>query len=63
MEHVMTDEDELLLLLLLLRRRQMATERRRRVWVREIFQRRQQQGDYHQLLQEIRLSDPESHFR
>ena len=25
--------------------------------------RRRQQGEYHNLLQEMRLSDPESHFR
>ena len=28
-----------------------------------IFTRCQQQGEYYQLLQEMRLSDPESHFR
>ena len=35
----------------------------RRVWVRPIFTQRVQQGEYHNLLQEMRLSDPESHFR
>ena len=29
----------------------------------QFIQRRRQQGDYHNLLQEVRLSDPESHFR
>ena len=32
-------------------------------WVRSIYRRRCQQGDFHSLLQEMRLSDPESHFR
>ena len=43
---------------LVIRRR----HRRRRVWVRPIFTQRVQQGEYHNLLQEMRLSDPESHF-
>ena len=42
----------------ILRRR----NRRRKMWVRPIFARRRQQGEYHNLLQELRLSDPESHF-
>ncbi|XP_062514075.1 uncharacterized protein LOC134189727 [Corticium candelabrum] len=33
------------------------------MWVRPIFQQRRQQGDFHQLLQELRRNDPESHFR
>ena len=41
------------------RRRRQA----RRFWVHSIFTRRRQQGEYHNLLQEMRLSDPESHFR
>lgn len=36
---------------------------RRSVWVRPIFTRRRAQGEYHNLLQELRSSDPESHFR
>ena len=48
-----------LALYVMLRRRR----RRRSVWVRPIFVRRRQQGEYHQLLQEMRLADPESHFR
>ena len=28
----------------------------------EIFSRRRQQGEYHNFLQEMRVSDPESHF-
>ena len=38
-------------------------KKKRSIWVRPIFIRRRQQGDYHNLLQEMRLSDPESHFR
>ena len=49
----------------LLRRRRRRRCRRtyRRMWVRPIYRRRRQQGDYHNLLQEMRLSDPESHFK
>ena len=36
---------------------------KKRMWVRYIFTRRQQQGEYHNLLQEMHVSDPESHFR
>ena len=35
----------------------------RKMWVRPIFTKRRLQGEYHNLLQEMRLSDPESHFR
>ena len=35
----------------------------RSTWIRQIFERRQDQGDYHQLLQEMKLQDAESHFR
>ena len=35
----------------------------RKMWVHPIFTKRRLQGEYHNLLQEIRLSDPESHFR
>ena len=30
---------------------------------RPIFQLRRQQGEYHNLVQEMRLADPECHFR
>ena len=36
---------------------------KRHMWVLYIFSRRQQQGEYHNLLQEMLVSDPESHFR
>ena len=50
----------LVMALYLRRRRRKA---RRSVWVRAIFRRRREQGEYHNLLQEMRLSDTESHFR
>ena len=59
-------EDMLVLLLLLLlwrRHRRNKAKRRRRFWVRPIFHRRVRQGEYHNLLQEVRLCDAESHFR
>ena len=46
---------------ILLRRRRR--KRSKRFWIRPIFMRRQQQGEYHNLLKEMRLSDEESHFR
>ena len=55
----------LLMELLLRRRRKRYRQGRivvRRVWVRAIFRRRREQGNFHNLLQEMRLSDPECHF-
>ena len=62
-----SDEDDaqtaLILGLIVRRRRRRAYSRRKRsVWVRSLFQKRTKQGAYHNLLQEMRLSDPESHF-
>eukprot|EP00118_Oscarella_pearsei_P015909 m.147748 g.147748 ORF g.147748 m.147748 type:complete len:152 (+) comp38474_c0_seq3:202-657(+) len=54
-----TDADEVTVLALIIRRR---CKRRRRMWVRKIFQKRKEQGDYHALLQEMRLSDRDAHF-
>lgn len=51
----------LLTALAIRRRRRRRGERK--VWVRSMFTQRVQQGEYHNLLQEMRLSDPESHFR
>ena len=54
----------LLVLLYLLWRRHCRNKRRpRRFWVRGVFQRRIQHGEYHNLLQEMRLNDSELHFR
>ena len=57
------DELETILLLALHLRRRRHKKTLRSSWVRPIFTRRRQQGEYHNLLQEMRLSDPESHFR
>ena len=56
-----SDEELELVLLLALRRRQR--KKKRSMWVRPIFKLQRQQGEYHNLLQEMRLSDPDSHFR
>ena len=56
-----TSEEEGLILLLALRRKRK--KRTRRMWVRSIFTKRRQQGEFHNLVQELRLVDPESHFR
>ena len=56
-----------ILLLILLRRKRQRRLRSvrviRREWVRSIFRRRRQQGDFHTFLQVLRLAHPESHFR
>ena len=57
------DEDlEMTVVLTSILRRRNRRRRKRKMWVRPIFARRCQQGKYHNLLQELRLSDPESHF-
>ena len=55
------DVEELLLLCIL--KRKLKRRRRRSVWVRTIFSRSRQQGEYHNLLQEMHLSVPDSHYR
>ena len=59
------DEDLRLVLLLvcIYSRRRKRLSSQRSTWIRPIFERRRDQGDYHQLLQEMRLGDTESHFR
>ena len=61
---MMASVDELKVALLsalhLRQKRKKRKTAKRRMWVRYIFTRRQQQGEYHNLL---RVSDPESHFR
>ena len=57
------DVEELLLVCVLKRKLKRRRKRRRSVWVRPIFSKRRRQGEYHNLLQEMRLSDPDSHFR
>ena len=58
-----SDDDYELLLLLACQRRRMKRRKRRAMWVRPIFSKRREQGEYYNLLQEIRQSDPESHFK
>ena len=55
-----SDEEVVLTLLLACRSKR---KRRRTVWVREIFTKRREQGDFHHLIQEMRLHDLENHFR
>ena len=55
-------EEETLLLCLLWRRRKARAKSRRKFWVRSILAKRREQGEFHNLLQEMRLSDPASHF-
>ena len=55
-------DEESLLLLLLLRRRHKTKKGKRLMWVSTIFKRRRGQGEFHNLLQEMRLDDEESHF-
>ena len=40
----------------------MKSKARREVWVRSFFAKRREQGEFHNLLQELRLCDPDSHF-
>jgi len=59
-----------LLLLMLIRRRRRRSEgkekkkwRKKRFWIREIFLRRKELGEYHRLFQELKVSDREYFFR
>lgn len=63
------DDEELLLLLLRRRRRRRRIRASKfnratpRFWVRKIFQRREEYGEYHHLVQELRNEDREYFFR
>ncbi|KAJ8914255.1 hypothetical protein NQ315_003620 [Exocentrus adspersus] len=72
-ENVDVDTDDLLLLLMMMMMMMHTaaasialltanTRKRRRWWVRPIYQKRMQQGDYHNLMREMRLSDCEMFF-
>ena len=51
-------------MLLLMRRRTIAKNKyKKRFWVRRIFQERKQKGEYHLLLQDLRLHDHEYFFK
>ncbi len=56
------DDDLEIVVLALMLRRNRKKRKRRKMWVRPIFAKRRQQGEYHNLLQELRLTDSDSHF-
>ena len=58
-----TSEEEELCVLLLARKKTLERKKRRKMWIRPIFKRRKEQGEYHNLVQELRLDDSESHFK
>jgi len=59
-----TSEEELeLILISSLLRKKRKKRRKRRFWVRPYIKKRYTHGHFCNLLQEMRLSDPESHFR
>ena len=64
---MISDKDMLLLVLLFRgrrRRREGAIKKKsKRVWVREIFLWRKEQGEFHNLVRERRLGDREFYFR
>lgn len=51
------------MLLLLRRTRQRINKYKKRFWVRDIIKRRKELGEYHRLIQEMRLNDHESFFQ
>ena len=53
---------EIALLTVLLSRRQKRRRSKRKMWVRSILSQRRQRGEYHTLLQEMRLNDTQEHF-
>ena len=53
----------LLLILLLVRRRRRRRRRQRQFWVRAIFQTRRTRGEFHSLVNEMRLGDHQSFYR
>ena len=57
------DDDIAIAIILGILHRRRRRKRVKKVWIRSIFTKRRQQGEFHNLLQEMRLSDPESHFK
>ena len=55
--------EDLLLLLSLYRKYKKRKGKRRRYWVRPIFSKRKDRGSFGSLVQEMRVTDPQSHFR
>ena len=60
---VYSSEEETLILYALYRRRKRSLRKPRRFWTRSIYSQRKQLGCYSTLVQEMRLNDPEMHFR
>ena len=58
-----SDEENFEFMALLALKLKRRRKKKRQYWVRPIFQRRREQGDYYNLLQELRLSDPHCHFQ
>ena len=56
------EEEEMLLALAGLYVLKKRKSRPKRFWIRKLLSRRPQQGEYHQLMQEMRLADSESFF-
>ena len=63
----MDDREKVLLLLYMLVRRRFRKQSKkkssRRFWVRDVYLVREQRGAYNHVIQELRLSDRENHFR
>ena len=55
--------EDLLFLLALYRKYKKRKGKRRRYWVRPIFSKRKDRGSFGSLVQEMRVTDPQSHFR
>lgn len=55
-------QNVLLLSLLLIARTKQRKRQTKRFWMRDIFKNRKQQGAYHNLLNEMRLTDTEKYF-
>ena len=63
---VSSEEEEIALLgyvLVIDDEKKKKKRRKHRFWVREIFKKREQQGVFSNLLQELRLSDREFYFK
>ena len=58
-----SDEELSVALVAAMIHRRHCRKRPKKLWVRSIFAKRKEQGEYHNLLQEMRLSDVDSHFR
>ena len=61
-EEIEEDEDTLLLAMLLSSRRRMRS-RPRKQWAMRMYQQRKRKGAFRNLIQEMRRSDWEAHFR